>query len=1752
MVETTSHSANGIHKFFGKFKAVAMPQFIRKRPGPEYRHDQRLFAASLEDVEPIISDPNNLQADEKWEDDEYNTKDDKPGPEYKPLLQPDDPGIAPAGYIYPKAPDYHLNTTPDLRYRNRWHYTASWNFADKANERDRLTKITSHPSAEKRTWVDGKLVVETTKGFVNLPPNTPGCIAIDGNPDELMTIGGWVTPDSVRGLKQGDRYYNLTEQLLDVAFGHPDDTTGELSRPFYVNPLSRNDRSGPAQEGKPNISSSLLTTNIQGQGRGSIAPATQKLDDLGEAQRLQLGQIIGEMTDIVFQFLLSKTEWNLYKFTKMDRNIVCIGSCQVGGRSIQINISSIVNELLETSIGKVQGRWHPDQSDDPELKTCFHLVFNAPLSAADLGRFLLGRPGIEIHIHNTRAVSMIFDGTTPHAGANVEIRDDAIPTLENTIRWVEGIVGSAGRIGFVDYATIGATRRLNDHNIHPPTGFMNAPHIQRHKELQLNFAQHGSPALGTPFQVAEFMARKIAMHAWNLGVITEHLNVDFVKLLEALSINPDLEQGEDSPHHPIFHNHPVLHRDFVMRRRGQLKHLRTMVEKYHIHFRKEDLRIVARKAGDLKDKEIPTLLALYRHAATDKFTPQDCQVYALDPSEDVIICITTQATDKNGKPIFSVALESDISRLLWITEEDFKLNCPLALKELFAHTQMMHALSDKKTLMPLHGGGGSTSFTMDETQEQSVLTDDSNPIIPAISPNDSPSIIPTPTPDNSTPIIPAPPSNDSTSIIPTPTLDNSTPIILAPPSDDSTSIIPTPTPDNSSPVIPTSAPDDSAPIILTPVPDDSTSIIPCPPSDDHSSPHVLDDDMDIDAPLSPNPPNADTNTDDEIAMDVDNEALNQEPEQPVIPKGVTITPRSSFSKNAQDLICSKNVKATLHYLQESVKTLVDSNHAFPPNFRSAFDQIHQLNESNRAEMLDAFDITNKISIAAQSFAFALLGHSRETSLDLSREILRWERLIAYIEVFSWSIIHGPVIARYLFSLHAKGEDFPPSCAKYFDMIDTISKYVEDRRVVLATPLKPKATKKRKRPKAKAPPKSRKAQKRDDDAYSDGEHNNSETEDDEPILSNKGADVLLPPTTLPPPTSGLFGILGSGTKTGKWTVIPVNLLKKKNSDAQVFCFMDLTCKAFFQTTGQQSEVDILIDNLIVKGSIAYSLALACDSHGILLLQEAESLVEKPMHIYSTSSISVSKVAEHLSRDYKAVIAPLVKYFEDLVAAEGVDAADLVEDITALHEEGWKAISTLHNGKEKISKRHLAVSRPIDFLKLQINPSIVSSTSDDATSLVPRLDMLGAICREGLAVIQKQSAVHPMLAEVINARCPFRTNKLIEAGNADHYFPWRTDNEQSVMIQELYDNHKSDDYLLTNLIFFIITGQGPGTKTYRNANKGKLFFKSHQGMVEQYEASVALHDQYDARKKAFEADEKASKEAYKAAVKKAASNGTKKPPRRIVEKWSESPPNHSNGCAWGVYTTSLYLSRNKLGDTKDLWSPEFVEVAKLFVAAARGGKKKSWIDCKEWLTTHATTDGKLMDGFGSESLTIMQMLHTMALLGFCDPPTEDDMVDHIAHNLKKGAAEGFRIMKLLPPLTPEQRDRKGAAPATPHAKIEIRKAIRIVVGHFTKYASDADKKLVKWDQFKYMHAEHWPCKVTRFRRALDPTAEWKKQLTRANRPKEWRAVQEHDGFEAMAKRMTDSAGEYVKGANTIDFDAFPFPLVATKKELLDYVK
>ena len=118
---------------------------------------------------------------------------------------------------------------------------------------------------------------------------------------------------------------------------------------------------------------------MKGNGQGIFMPSVQASYPEAVDIMARMREDIAVVYATVMPTMVSLQEWQAIVFRATDNNVFGFGGLGPNPTGLQMNVSSVINEVsLSISIGVLQGALHVDFGDDPTTLTFFIIFLNLP------------------------------------------------------------------------------------------------------------------------------------------------------------------------------------------------------------------------------------------------------------------------------------------------------------------------------------------------------------------------------------------------------------------------------------------------------------------------------------------------------------------------------------------------------------------------------------------------------------------------------------------------------------------------------------------------------------------------------------------------------------------------------------------------------------------------------------------------------------------------------------------------------------------------------------------------------------------------------------------------------------------------------------------------------------------------------------------------------------------------------------------------------------------------------------------------------------------------------------------------------------------------------------------------------------------------------------------------------------------------------------------------------------------------------
>ncbi|PPQ76035.1 hypothetical protein CVT24_006695 [Panaeolus cyanescens] len=514
-------------------------------------------------------------------------------------LTPPDPISSTIG-VYPSAPSYAL--IQDNRYHSGYAYTTPYEVNGSEMHRERLLAIQT-PTACIPTLCEGKYIVTSIPGMVKLIPGIPFAIFLNGDNNRLQTVACLQTLESLSHFSDFSDIQSASIHLAQLTWGASD-----TQLPIYeLKGLKKNDRSF-IRESSVHLhdgSYSLGNTIMKGDGPGTVVPAVQSRVPETSSRIISVLHTLHKLHRLVLPKCISKFEYDICDFHADFTNIFSSGGLEPAATSVQMNVSSL-GEDLASSIGEIQGKWHTDISDDPDRFTLFVLLLRVGPTGHP-GVFCLARWGLYCAEIGAWIIFLVFKGVDMHSGFAPKEDGPAHKSFvtDAQLNAAYNMAGPANRVGYVMYSSQVATQRTGSLNATKPTGFGNVSSAHTSKAIgkqgHLDFGSHGPVSLGSFKDCANRLAREAVFDFYNSLMLSNlKLNIDLNYLLD--NIHGWDENENEFAMSPMQYN-PQNDSITIRRYMSYYKWYSMECKSIHIRITKEDLKA---RHGHLQSQETAT------------------------------------------------------------------------------------------------------------------------------------------------------------------------------------------------------------------------------------------------------------------------------------------------------------------------------------------------------------------------------------------------------------------------------------------------------------------------------------------------------------------------------------------------------------------------------------------------------------------------------------------------------------------------------------------------------------------------------------------------------------------------------------------------------------------------------------------------------------------------------------------------------------------------------------------------------------------------------------------------------------------------------------------------------------------------------------------------------------------------------------------------------------------------------------------
>jgi hypothetical protein len=430
-----------------------------------------------------------------------------------------DPVSPPDGDYYPLAPLTGYKLVVDVRYKRGYVYIADYNVSEEnIQAHGKLLEHIATPPNIEPDLIGGSFVASPIPGMIHMVPGIPFALAYHGDHNRLHTVACAQTLESLQHYPDYPVILQQSVKLAKLTWGCPAHGNTPEIPPIYELPgMKENDRSTKRtnfHEHAHDGSFNLANTVMKGEGLGTFLPAVQANTPTAMSQISTVLTVLHTLFRLITPKCLSKFEQEITDFHSEFNNVFTFGGLEPGGVGAQMNVSAL-GKLLSFFIGRVQGGWHSDVSDNICRWTLFVLLLRVGPDG-DPGPFCLARCGLYIRAKNVWIVFLVFKGSDLHSGfAPTEDPQAHKCWVDEQLSAAWNVAGPQNRVGYVSYIGGVPSDRLGSINVSPPTMFGNYGSSQVHKSKQKTFAMQGHNILGGTPAHAERLGREITANFWN-------------------------------------------------------------------------------------------------------------------------------------------------------------------------------------------------------------------------------------------------------------------------------------------------------------------------------------------------------------------------------------------------------------------------------------------------------------------------------------------------------------------------------------------------------------------------------------------------------------------------------------------------------------------------------------------------------------------------------------------------------------------------------------------------------------------------------------------------------------------------------------------------------------------------------------------------------------------------------------------------------------------------------------------------------------------------------------------------------------------------------------------------------------------------------------------------------------------------------------------------------------------------------------
>jgi hypothetical protein len=548
------------------------------------------------------------------------------------------------------------------------------------------------------------------------------------------------------------------------------------------------------------------------------------------------------------------------------------------------------------------------------------------------------------------------------------------------------------------------------------------------------------------------------------------------------------------------------------------------------------------------------------------------------------------------------------------------------------------------------------------------------------------------------------------------------------------------------------------------------------------------------------------------------------------------------------------------------------------------------------------------------------------------------------------------------------------------------------------------------------------------------------------------------------------------------------------------------KKFSKNTGKRTETsEDILDRCLVRGAIVNCFVEVFDGDGILASGDFRKFMTSPARLFNKGLKEYKRLAAAIKKDYTFTMGPLRDYLEQQLK----DHPSIAKDAKRIGSSVHKGLLSLTNGKpmDKIAptrpRAAATTSNPkASGSRRHKQPHIAVTDPQQvlATNKSPNLGALAMMIRECLADRRGQVA-DTMLNRILHG-CNPTNNATI--GDSYSFDPVRFDSTYARLIKKhLTPRLMASPMGLSNLLVWTGTGQGPNNSPF--INQSNMFSKNVQECIQVFEtvrqSNERFHDKDD--QLADKQDDPTTK------GKKKVSRQAQKDAGYIhiddSQVWSNAPAMALAFCMRGRPTASEVAERISI-----FWDPAVITAWTEIAGDLFGTDPDEW---KGELPTFRSVIERIhnlkIKGLAT-GLTCYQTVVTLHYLGFCRPPTMEDIAEFASDNKEKGCMKGLKEMGFVIQ-TGEQ----------------LIRAVKCVSEHIRRHITPEDAKLI---DFGPILIENIGCKQGR----------WIKRM------------QVDAGEDLMEYGEEEGRKQnWIRGANMADHTQYPFPIIIDEADLREYL-